>query len=104
MLNAPPMNIAETTTVVVSRNQLSTIVGEETVILQLDDGKYFGLNQVGSTVWQLLQQPRTVGNIKSELLEQYDVTPEQCERDLLHLLAGLVEAGLIEIRNDSPNS
>ncbi len=98
------MRLAGTDTVVVSSNQLSTGVGKETVILNMERGEYFGLNEVGASIWDLLQRPRTVDEIKSEILAEYDVTPEQCERDLLHVLSELLDAGVIEIRNATSGS
>lgn len=98
------MKIAHTDVVVASRSQLSTSVGSETVILHTDKGEYFGLNEVGASIWRLVQQPRSVEEIKSELVSEYDVTPEQCEEDLMQILAQLVEAGLIEIRDGSTNT
>jgi hypothetical protein len=79
-------------------DQVSSVLGEEAVILNLQEGKYFGLNPVGTRVWQLIQTPRTVEAILAGLLEEYDVTPEQCERDLMDLLSRLADAGLIEVQ------
>lgn len=71
----------------------------ETIILQLDVGRYFGLNAVASRVWALLQQPRSVGDIRDVLTEEYEVDPEQCEKDLQALLEDLAGKGLIEVKN-----
>lgn len=69
----------------------------DTVILHLQSGQYFGLNEVGSYVWNLIQQPTSLAALRSSLLETYDVELDQCDRDLKSLLHDLSHAGLIEI-------
>jgi hypothetical protein len=56
---------------------------------------------VGARVWHLLQEPRTVQDIRETLLMEYEVERDRCERDLLALLQELVAAGLIEVRDES---
>lgn len=78
--------------------QVSCEVADETVLLSLPSGTYHGLDPVGSRIWQLLQQPTSVAQVREALLREYDVDPVRCERDLLGLLARLSDAGLIEVR------
>lgn len=84
---------------VAAKSQLSAQVHEETVLLHVDRGLYFGLNEIGTFIWKQLQQPRKVHEIRDAILDEYDVSPEQCERDLFKLLAELSENGLIEVSN-----
>lgn len=72
-------------------------MGAEQAILQLDSGKYYGLNPVGARVWQLLAEPRKVSEILTTLLAEYDVPADRCRADLFALLLKLREAGLIEV-------
>ncbi|MCL6566517.1 MAG: PqqD family peptide modification chaperone [Acidobacteriia bacterium] len=76
------------------------LAGEAT-ILNLKNGVYYGLDRVGSRIWSLLQQARRVQEIRDTLLEEYEVTAERCERDLLVLLEQLSAEGLIEIQDGS---
>ena len=87
--------------VIAARDQVSCDVGGEAAILQLASGTYYGLNPVGARVWALLQQPRTVREIHDALLAEYEVGPEQCERDLVALLQTLAAERLIEVRDDA---
>ena len=82
------------------RDQLSSELGGETVILHLGAGVYYGLDEVGARVWVLLQRPRRVGDLCRELLAEYDVEAERCERAVLDLLAELSNAGLIEAADE----
>lgn len=79
--------------------QVSSDLAGESVILNLKTGMYFGLNEVGASVWNLLQQPRSVTDICTQILEEYEVESEQCERDVLTLLHELIESDLIEIKD-----
>jgi hypothetical protein len=70
------------------------------VILHLGSGTYYGLNAVGSTIWNLIQeQPRTIAEIHGKLLQQYEADPGECEHDLLNVLDDLRKASLVEIRD-----
>jgi Coenzyme PQQ synthesis protein D (PqqD) len=86
-------------TLVASADQLSSDVNSEAVILDLKSGIYFGLNQVGARVWELLQEPRTVAEIRDQLLDAFDVEPQRCERELLDLLEHLRAERLVEVRH-----
>jgi hypothetical protein len=88
--------------VVASDGQVSSEIGEEVAILDLKAGTYYGLDSVGARVWELIQRPKSVGEIRNVLLEEYEVEPKRCERDLLALLQTLVNEGLVEVRNGTP--
>ncbi len=89
--------IEKDTVIVASKEQISSEVGGESVILNLQSGVYFGLNSVGLCVWNLIDQPTTFADIGNALLEKYDVKLEQCNHDLRNLLEELHNQGLIEI-------
>jgi hypothetical protein len=83
------------------KDQVSADLAGEAAILNLKSGVYYGLNEVGARIWQLMQEPRTVTTIRDTLLEEYEVEPDSCERDLLALLRDLAIAGLIEVRDEA---
>jgi hypothetical protein len=76
---------------------VSCNVEDETVILSLKNGSYFGLDPIAAEIWELIQEPRRVGEVRDRLLEEYDVDPEQCTRDLLGLLDQLAAWDLVEV-------
>lgn len=78
-----------------SKTQISTTVDDDTVILDTASGRYFSLEGVGSTLWEVLQQPRSFGELLSAVVERYDVGAERAERDVRGLLTKLEEAGLV---------
>jgi hypothetical protein len=92
--------LSPNSTVVAAGEQTSCRLGDETVVLSLNAGVYYGLNPVAARVWELVRQPRTVDEILGILLEEYDVDVEGCRRDLLALLHEFVGHDLIKVEND----
>lgn len=88
-------------TVVAAKDQVSSELDGEAVILNLKTGVYHGLDPVGARIWHLLQESRTVNDILNTLLEEYEVEPERCERELLTLLQKLAEQELIEVKSEA---
>jgi Coenzyme PQQ synthesis protein D (PqqD) len=85
--------------VVATPEQVSCPLGEESAILNLKNTVYYGLNPVGARVWNLLQQARSVGELRDTLLDEYDVEVVRCERDLLELLEKMRGEGLIVVKS-----
>ncbi len=84
-------------TLVAVPDQVTADLQGEAVILQMESGMYYGLDTVGVRVWELLQKPLAFGDLKAALLEEFDVEPDTCERDVLELLQSLVDAKLVEV-------
>jgi hypothetical protein len=72
-------------------------VGGETVLLDLASENYFGLDEIGTRIWGLLQSGSSIGETLDTLMEEYEVERETLEKDVGELLEKLVEAGLIEL-------
>lgn len=87
------------TVVVAAPEQVSCPLGEESAILNLKNSVYYGMNPVGTRVWELLTQPKSVGELRDVLLDEYDVDGERCTQDLLVLLQKMRDEGLIEVRS-----
>lgn len=73
-------------------------VGDETVLLDLENGTYFGLDPVGARIWELISQGRTLAAVCEVILDEYDVTREIIEQDLLKLVADLAAQRLVKVR------
>jgi hypothetical protein len=87
------------TTVVAVSDQVSTRLDDETVLLELKKGTYYGLNSVGSVIWESIQQPRSIEVVCSAILEQYSVDSDTCKRDVLRVIGELQAAGLAELKS-----
>lgn len=91
------------TRIVASAKQVSSLIDDETVILSLTNGFYYGLDAVGSRIWNLIQVPIAVRCIHTTLLGEYEVNSQQCEHDILLLIEALSQAELIEVVDEKDN-
>lgn len=78
--------------------QLSSEVSGEAVILNINSGIYYGLNETGAKIWQWIQEVKTIAEIGELLEKEYDVESKQCQEDLQVILNEMLGAGLIEIQ------
>lgn len=80
-----------------STGQVSCNLHDEIAILNLDKAAYFGLEGVGSQIWQALERPRAVKDLCKLIVDDFDVDPAQCQADVLRFLHTLQQAGLVEM-------
>jgi len=90
--------LTESTVVAAADHQTSVEVDGERVILDLEEGIYYGLNSTGAQIWEQVQEPTSVEKVAAAITAEYDVDPEQCLEDVIGLLQDLEENGLVEIR------
>lgn len=88
-------------TVVRTKDQVSTHLGGDVVILALNSGEYYSLEDVGARIWDIIQDPKTVKEVLDISLHEYDVESEGCKRNLLELLQELANAGLVEVKDEA---
>ncbi len=91
------MTLIDTTLISALPDQISSDLEGETILLHMTSGLYYGLNNVGVKIWTLIQTPQTLADLRQTLLDEYDVTPEDCDRELKELLISLSEADLISL-------
>jgi Coenzyme PQQ synthesis protein D (PqqD) len=92
----PALQISRTTVIVASERAISSDLAGEAAIIDFQSGSYYGLDEVGATIWKLIAEPRTVSEICDAVVAEYEVDPDVCERDVLALLGKLAASGLIE--------
>lgn len=84
------------TVVVRSDDPLVAAVDGELVMLDARTSAYFGLDGIGTRIWELLEEPRAVDAVCSALVEEYEVDAERCRTEVLGFIGELVEANLVE--------
>lgn len=77
---------------------VSREVGEESVILNLESGTYFGLDPVGARIWQLIEDGKSLDQICTVMVDEYEVTRDVLERDVLKLAQDLADQQLVVVR------
>jgi Coenzyme PQQ synthesis protein D (PqqD) len=72
-------------------------VRDEMALLNLETGVYFGLDEVGARMWELLAEHHNLQAVAERMEAEYDVAPAQLRKDLLRLTQELIAKGLIEV-------
>ncbi|HXO41147.1 MAG TPA: PqqD family protein [Thermoanaerobaculia bacterium] len=80
-----------------------TILEGEAVLVNLENGYFFTLNQVGATIWELLSEERTLDEVLMAICARYDVAEHSARADLMNFInmlnhEQLVEGGSIDVR------
>jgi hypothetical protein len=70
----------------------------EAVILQLEAGMYFGLDPVGTRLWQLIEAHGLLRSVLDAALQEFEVAPDVLERDLIELVSGLAAKQLVVVQ------
>ena len=71
----------------VSQKVLSSKIDEEVILMSFEADSYFGIDPVGSRVWELLsKQPASIQELVQILVEEYEVDEETCRKDVFHIL------------------
>ena len=85
-----------------SENVVSRVIAGETLIVPVRRGvadlaSLFSFNQVGSTIWEAIEKPRTVDELVTLVADVYDVTPEKAREDLEVFLNEAQAAGVVQM-------
>ena len=72
-------------------------IDDEVVMMNIQSGKYYGMDTIGSRIWELINEKIQVQQVVDQLLEEYDVSQEQCKNDVLEFLKELNENKLVEV-------
>lgn len=82
----------------ISKDVLANDLGDETVLLNLKTGMYYGLDSVGTLIWNLIEEDGRLSNLHSRLMDTYDAASEQIWADLVTLVDLMCQKGLLEHR------
>ncbi len=93
--------ITPETTVCRVERLLTADLNEETVMMDIDKGSYYGLNGCGTRIWALLSQPITVSDLCHQLTNEFAVSSMQCEKDLIDFLKDLLARDIVKIESNA---
>lgn len=94
--SAPNLN----STVVRSPDQVSGDLDGKVVLLSIENGEYYNMNEVGSRIWELLEKPTTVVALIDTLVGEFEVDRATCEKEALAFLARLRADKLLQISEE----
>jgi len=80
---------------------IESTLDQEAVILGVEEGKYFGINDIGTIIWQKLEQEVLVSDLTDDLIRSYDEDPETIQAEILDFLNELYTRKLILILDEA---
>lgn len=91
--------IKVTMTGILSRNEkiLANAIGSETVMMDIEKGKYFGMNKTGSYIWKLLENPLSLSDLCDRLMKDFSISFEECEKDVVPFIEDMVKEKIINV-------
>lgn len=72
-------------------------VNGEMILLNLASGSYINLDEIGSRIWELLHESKTLNELVLTLIEEYDVDADRCQEDVCVFLVDLLEKGVVQV-------
>jgi hypothetical protein len=87
--------ITKESTVIRNNEVFASEIDNEVVMMHIQTGKYYGLDDIGSRIWEMMEAKIRVEDLIQQLLEEYEVSEEECTRDVLELLENLQTNDLI---------
>jgi hypothetical protein len=85
-------------------NLLTTTVDGELIALSVADGVCYGLNSMGTRIWELLAEPRSVDSLCEQLTREFEISDEACRREALEFLDQLRAEGMVSVAGDRPTT
>jgi len=76
---------------------LFTSMGEDAVLLHAQRGDYYSLNKVGARVWVLIDGQKTISDLAQEITEEFAISQEEAESDIIMLTDQLAKEGLVKV-------
>src|SRR5580658_5282098 len=91
-----------TLSTVIRRNEIRFVankLGEEMVMMDMDNGDFITMNKVGADIWSLAAEPISVKDLIQKLLDLYNITEDQCMRETITFLSASREQNMFIIQN-----
>jgi hypothetical protein len=80
-----------------SESVLSTDLDQETVLMSIEAGAYYGMANTARTIWEKLETPLTFSALVGELVNEFEITPEACAGELQGFLGEMEREGLLRV-------
>lgn len=87
--------------VVRSDDFITSTVDDELVMMSLKKGIYYGLDAIGSQIWEHIAEPISINALCHKLTDQYEVDSAQCQEDVLAFLNEMLNENMIHVVSQS---
>ena len=88
------------TTIVQCPGYIISDMDGETVMMSIDNGKYYNLGVIGGFIWGIINNPITISKVISKITAEFDVEDSKCQKDVIPFLENLLKEKLIKVQND----
>ncbi len=75
---------------------LASNLENEVVMMDVESGSYYGLEEPASRIWDLLAEPKSVSDLVVALQSEYDITPEQCQHEVISFVEELKKRKVVD--------
>ncbi|MFE4121375.1 lasso peptide biosynthesis PqqD family chaperone [Priestia sp. YIM B13486] len=83
--------------VIQSEGNIVSDMGNEKVMLNIENGKYYNLGEIGGDIWESISKPTQVNELVNHILKKYDVQTDKCEEEVISFLDNMYQENLIEL-------
>ncbi|MBY0196810.1 lasso peptide biosynthesis PqqD family chaperone [Priestia megaterium] len=80
-----------------SEGNIVSDMGNEKVMLNIANGKYYNLGEIGGDIWQSISKPIQVNELVNHIVKKYDVQTGKCEEEVISFLENMYQENLIEL-------
>ena len=78
---------------------INSKIDDEVVMMSIEDGKYYGLDNTGSQIWNILESPQTISHIITQLMDSFDVSEDQCLKDCIPFIEDMLDKNILLLKN-----
>jgi len=75
-------------------------LNDMTVMMSIENGNYYGLDDIATVIWNIIEEPLKVGDLIDKLVQEFEISAEECEKDVISFLNELEEQNLLEVNNE----
>lgn len=80
-----------------SEGNIVSDMGNEKVMLNIENGKYYNLGEIGGDIWESISKPTQVNELVNHIVKKYDVQTDKCEEEVISFLEKMYQENLIEL-------
>ncbi|MDI3092426.1 PqqD family protein [Priestia aryabhattai] len=80
-----------------SEGNIVSDMGNEKVMLNIENGKYYNLGEIGGDIWESISKPTQVNELVNHIVKKYDVQTDKCEEEVISFLENMYQENLIEL-------
>lgn len=91
------MKVNMDTRVARSNEPITAAAGNELIMLSVEQGRYYGFNEIAAAIWQRIEAPVAVSGLCAQLQRDFDVPAQRCEAEVIEFLQMLAAKGLLKV-------